>query len=174
MTTPPNPFAAPEPERAQPPASAPPGYGPPAYGTPSPGYGPPPVQGPQPGYGQQPPPGHGQRQAYGQQPPPGYGQQQAYGQPYGGSPFGVPVASPTNGFAIASLVCGIAGFFLLLPSVLAVVFGHLARSQIRQRGEQGAGLAVAGLITGYLGLAFLALIVVVLVGGAFSAATYTS
>ena len=166
MTTPPNPFAAPEPERAQPPgpsSASPPGYGAPGYGTPPPGYGPPSAQGPPSVQG--PPPG------YGQQPPPGYGQQQ---QTYGGSPFGVPVAQPTNGFAIASLVCGIAGFFLLLPSVLAVVFGHLARSQIRQRGEQGSGLAVAGLITGYLGLAFLALIVVAIVAGAFSAETYTS
>lgn len=96
-----------------------------------------------------------------------------YGQPYGQGPygFGVPAPAPTNGFAIAALVCGVAGCFLLLPSVLAVVFGHVARSQIRARGEQGKGLATAGLITGYLGVAFLALIFVVAAGGAFSATT---
>lgn len=146
MTTP-NPFAAPEPRAPDAGAYAPP----PGYGTPPAG---------------QAPPGYGQPYAA-PAPPPGYGP------PYGQGPyaFGVPAAAPTNGFAIASLVCGIAGCFLLLPSVLAVVFGHVARSQIRGRGEHGKGLATAGLITGYIGVAFLALIFVAAVGGAFSAST---
>ncbi len=79
----------------------------------------------------------------------------------------MPVPTSTNGFAIASLVCGIAGCFLLFPSVLGVVFGHLAKSQLKRRPENGAGLATAGLITGYIGLAFLALVVVAGIGGAF-------
>ena len=168
MTTP-NPFAAPEPGPARDggAAAATPGYGRPEPGQPP--YGPPPAT--PPGYGQPPygppttPPGYGQPPSYGQLPPPAYG--------YGASPFGVaPASTTTNGYAIASLVCGIAGFFLLLPSVLAVVFGHLAKSQIRQRGEQGEGLATAGLITGYLGLAFLALLFLLLLVGVLGAATY--
>ena len=47
-------------------------------------------------------------------------------------------------------VCGIG-------SILAVIFGHIARKQIRERGEQGSGLATAGLIIGYIGIGIVAL-----------------
>jgi peptidyl-prolyl cis-trans isomerase B (cyclophilin B) len=58
-----------------------------------------------------------------------------------------PVAPRTNGLAIASLVLGICGFALL-----PVIFGHIALKQIRVRGEGGSGLAIAGLVLGYLGV----------------------
>ncbi len=62
----------------------------------------------------------------------------------------------TNGFAIAALVLGIV-WLLGLGSVLAVIFGHLALTQIaRSDGwEKGRGMALAGLILGYCGLALL-------------------
>lgn len=53
----------------------------------------------------------------------------------------------TNSMAITSLICA-----FLMP-LLGVIFGHVARSQIRRTGEQGAGMALAGLIIGYLSLA---------------------
>jgi len=53
----------------------------------------------------------------------------------------------TNGFAIASLVLGLVGL-----SVLAIVFGHISRSQVKRTGEGGWGLATAGLILGYVEL----------------------
>ena len=60
-----------------------------------------------------------------------------------------PVAK-TNTLAIASLACGLAQFaFGPLATIPAIVCGHLARSQIRRTGEQGAGLALAGLILGW-------------------------
>ena len=60
-----------------------------------------------------------------------------------------PVAG-TNGFAIASLACGLAQFvFGPLATIPAIVFGHMARGQIKRTGEQGAGLALAGLILGW-------------------------
>jgi Domain of unknown function (DUF4190) len=94
-----------------------------------------------------PPPG---QQYYGPQPPyPAY--QQSY------SPY--PPAPPTNGLAIAALVCGVGGFVIGLSFIPAIICGHLARAQIRRTGEQGAGLALAGLILGYVGSAlFIALI----------------
>ena len=56
----------------------------------------------------------------------------------------------TNGFAMASLACGLAQFiFGPLATIPAIVFGHLARYQIKRTGEQGAGLALAGLILGW-------------------------
>jgi Domain of unknown function (DUF1707)/Domain of unknown function (DUF4190) len=60
-----------------------------------------------------------------------------------------PVAK-TNGLAIASLACGLAQFaFGPLATIPAIVCGHMARSQIKRTGEQGAGLALAGLILGW-------------------------
>jgi hypothetical protein len=65
-------------------------------------------------------------------------------------PF-VPPAAKTNGLAIASLACGLSQFVLgPLPTIPAIVLGHLARGQIRRTGEQGAGLALAGLILGWV------------------------
>jgi len=64
-------------------------------------------------------------------------------------PMATPVAR-TNGFAIASLACGLAQFvFGPLATIPAIVFGHMARGQIKRTGEQGAGLALAGLILGW-------------------------
>ncbi len=72
-------------------------------------------------------------------------------------PYPAPVvARHTNGFAIASLVCSLATFVACgIGSILGIVFGHIARSQIKRTGEDGAGMALAGLIIGYvcLGLA---------------------
>jgi hypothetical protein len=64
----------------------------------------------------------------------------------------------TNGAAVAALVFGIIPFFGGVP---AIVLGHVARAQIRRTGERGDGVAVAGLVLGYLWLAFWALILIV-------------
>jgi hypothetical protein len=56
----------------------------------------------------------------------------------------------TNELAIASLACGLAQFALgPIPTIPAIVLGHMARSQIRRTGEQGAGLALAGVVLGW-------------------------
>lgn len=51
---------------------------------------------------------------------------------------------PTNALAIASLICA----FLFAP--LGILFGHLSLSQIKRSGEDGRGMAVAGLVIGYI------------------------
>ncbi|HYI44090.1 MAG TPA: DUF4190 domain-containing protein [Actinomycetota bacterium] len=77
--------------------------------------------------------------------------------PPGGVQFGA-----TNGFAIASLVLGIVGLtgFPLIPSVLALIFGYKGKRQIDRSGgaEQGRGLAVAGIVLGWIGTVFLILL----------------
>jgi hypothetical protein len=72
----------------------------------------------------------------------------------GGRPVPPPPPPGTNAIAITAFVCGIVQFlgFWLLGTVPAIVCGHIARRQIRQTGEQGDGLALAGLILGYVGL----------------------
>jgi len=117
-----------------------PAYGPPAYGQPDngqPAYG-------QPAYGQ---PAYGQP-AYGQ--PYGSGQVPAYGQP------GQPAMTKTNTMAILSLV------FAFLFSPLAIVFGFVAKKQMKERGESGGGLATAGIIIGFLGVLLVILSAIVI------------
>ena len=62
----------------------------------------------------------------------------------------------TNGKAVASLACGIGGF-VVLPvalSIVALVLGYQARSELAQRpGEGGAGMATAGIVLGWVGVA---------------------
>ena len=81
-----------------------------------------------------------------------------------GAPVNIPNAGPVgvrpsaNGKAITSLVCGCIGVcccFTLIASILAVIFGHIAKGEIRASGGQqgGDGMALAGLILGYTGLA---------------------
>src|SRR5439155_13690330 len=80
------------------------------------------------------------------------------------APYPVPVYQTTNGLAVASLI---AGFFWLgwVGSILAVIFGHIALGQINRSGgrEGGSGLAIAGLVLGYMGVATLLLVILVAV-----------
>ncbi len=64
--------------------------------------------------------------------------------PYGPGPYPYPPPPATNGMAIASLICA----FVFAP--LGIVFGHISLSQIRRSGEEGRGLAIAGLVISYL------------------------
>lgn len=115
-----------------------------------------PVDTPQAGYPQAGYPQAGYPQAgYPQAgyPQPGY-PQPGYGT-YAASGYGYPAAPANNGLAVASLVLGIAGIFIvpIIGSIAAVIMGHMARKQIRERGEGGDGMAVGGLVTGYVGAA---------------------
>jgi len=77
-------------------------------------------------------------------------------------PAAVTPMARTNGYAIASLACGLGQFMVgPLATIPAIVFGHMARSQIRRTGEQGDGLAVAGLVLGW-GAVILAIIVIII------------
>ncbi|MFY9528583.1 MAG: DUF4190 domain-containing protein [Candidatus Acidiferrales bacterium] len=67
-----------------------------------------------------------------------------------------------SGKAIGSLICGV--LFMFFPAaVAAIVLGHLAQSQIRNSGGRlkGAGMATTGLILGYIGVAFIPIILIV-------------
>lgn len=77
-----------------------------------------------------------------------------------GQSFGPGYAGRTNTLAVVSLVFGIVG-----GSLVAVILGHIAKSQIRRTGESGSGMATAGLILGYFWLvAFVIYIAYVLIG----------
>lgn len=123
-----------------------------------------------------PTPEQGQQQPYPQAPP--YGQQQyppapPYGQPYGQQPYGQqpyqhpPYGQPpypppyqqqypaygypqpkggTNGLAIASLILA------FLCSLAGLICGIIALNQIRDRQQEGRGLAIAGIVISCLSM----------------------
>lgn len=88
---------------------------------------------------------------------------QGYGQPAGGDKWNV--------LAIVSLV---SAFFV---SLAAIICGHIALSQIKRTGEKGRGLAIAGLVLGYVGLVatiiFIVVVTIVVVNG-INYGTYTT
>lgn len=88
--------------------------------------------------------------------PPGYQAAPAQSPTYG--PGGAP---RTNGLAVAGFVLGLL-WLCYIGSILGVIFGHVALSQIKKSNgmQTGAGLAIAGLVLGYLGLsAFIFLLI---------------
>lgn len=105
--------------------------------------------------------------AAGQPTPPTYPAGTGYPAPGYPSPYGYQVARPTNGVAIASLVVsilavaglacyGLGGYLGLVGAVL----GHVSRRQIRQQGGDGDGMALAGVIMGWLAAAIALLVTV--------------
>jgi peptidyl-prolyl cis-trans isomerase B (cyclophilin B) len=94
--------------------------------------------------------------------PPQSGSPQASGQPQLTAPM------PQNTLALTSMILGICGFITCgVTGIVAVILGHIARKQIRNSAvpQAGDGMALAGLITGYIGsVIFLAYIAFVILG----------
>uniref|UniRef100_UPI0033AF1870 DUF4190 domain-containing protein n=1 Tax=Nonomuraea sp. NPDC003804 TaxID=3154547 RepID=UPI0033AF1870 len=84
-------------------------------------------------------------------PPAGYGEGEWHHVP---PPPPHPPA-PTSGTAVASLVFGVLGLvgswcLFGVPSIIAIILGHVATSKTKRGLRPGHGLAVAGLILGYI------------------------
>ena len=100
-----------------------------------------------------------------QPPTPQYSPAPQYGQPYGSVPqypYGPQMADPTrnNGLAIGAMSTGIASILLacccwpigVAAGIAGGVMGFIARKQIMERGGQGNGMALAGIICGAVGV----------------------
>lgn len=76
------------------------------------------------------------------------GYQGGFQQPYAAYP---PVPK-TNAMAVVSLVASLCGIFVVpvVGSIVGIIFGHIAKSQLKTSGEKGDGMAVAGLVLGYI------------------------
>ena len=72
----------------------------------------------------------------------------------------------TNGFAVASLVLGIV-WIMGHGSMLALALGYIAKRQIDSSGgaQTGRGMAVAGIVLGWVGIALLLAMIVMMVVG---------
>ncbi|MET7286186.1 DUF1707 and DUF4190 domain-containing protein [Streptomyces sp. NPDC005573] len=77
-------------------------------------------------------------------------------------PAFLPLPPPRmNGKAVGSAVCGLLCLLTAgVTGIPAVVLGHSARAEIRRTGEAGAGLAVTGLVLGWLSTVGWALVLV--------------
>jgi hypothetical protein len=131
------------------------GYSPPpaGYSSAAPGYSPPtafaPAQNPQ---------AYGPGVAAGMPAMPGY---QAIPQPG--------IGRRSNTMAVTALVLGVVQFvgwiiFLLpglLAAILAIVLGFVSMKQISRSGESGRGLAIAGVVLGFLGILIVGILVAV-------------
>jgi len=93
--------------------------------------------------------------------------------PYCGAAVGGPAMNPgppawngvqeNSGKATASLVCGIIFFMWPLTAIAAVILGHLALSDIKKSAGRlaGQGMAIAGLVLGYIGIAAIPFILII-------------
>jgi hypothetical protein len=73
-------------------------------------------------------------------------------------------AATTDGLATAALICGIGQLIVGFPAgIAAIILGHKARRRIRQTGQGGSGMALAGLILGYVGTAGFVLLILLFV-----------
>jgi len=136
-------------------------YDPPKPSTPEPGPGPVPGQGPAPAPDQAGPPSPYQ-QPYQQ----GSVYQPGPYQPQAGSPYGYSAPPEKNALGVWSLVLGVLSVVMLfsclvgfLAAIPAVITGHLSRKAQREGLADNGGLALAGIITGWvtIGLTILAI-----------------
>ena len=87
------------------------------------------------------------------------GPQGQYPYPYPSAFVAPPQHQRTNGLAIAALVLGLTEVWTMgLTSLPALICGIGARRQIRERGEEGSGMATTGIVLGALGMFFWGLI----------------
>ena len=80
-----------------------------------------------------------------------------------------PPVPPTNGKAVGSLVCGL----LIVPTlgltgIPAVILGHTARAEIQRTDEGGDGLALTGLVFGWLAVTGWVLMLLLMIAAAAS------
>jgi hypothetical protein len=82
----------------------------------------------------------------------------------------------TNMMAVTSLVLGVvqfAGWFIfllpgLLAAILAIVLGFVSMTQMRRAGESGRGLAITGIVLGFLGIIVVGILAIVGIASANS------
>ena len=117
---------------------------------------------------------------YGSYPPPpppyGYPSPPPYPGPY--DPYQGYPGQQTNSLAVASLITSIAGVIVGIPlaifcyvgwliPVVGAVLGGIALGQIKRSGQQGRGMAIAGIAIGAATAALLVLAMIIVAAAAF-------
>ncbi|MFC5450447.1 DUF4190 domain-containing protein [Paenibacillus aestuarii] len=78
-----------------------------------------------------------------------------------------PQPAQTNGKSIAAMILGILSVVIpyvgLIIGIVAIVFARISLKEIRLRGEQGRGMAIAGLVCGIVGVVIYAVIIAIVI-----------
>jgi hypothetical protein len=88
-----------------------------------------------------------------------------YAYPAAGASYGYTGVPKNNGLAIAAMVCSFFFWIYGLGAILGIVFGFIARSQIKKSNgtQRGEGMALAGIIIGFAGIVIGIILVIVVV-----------
>lgn len=86
----------------------------------------------------------------------------AYGAAGAAPAYGQPTAAKNNTLAVVSLVASLAGLVSGIGFLVGIICGHISLGQIKKTGEQGRGMAVAGLIIGYVGIVLSIIVAIVI------------
>ena len=62
-----------------------------------------------------------------------------------------PVARPTNGLALASMIVSLAGIISCIGFPVGAILGHVALKQVRENNQEGETYAKVGIIVGWIG-----------------------
>jgi hypothetical protein len=107
---------------------------------------------------------------------------------YGVGTYAYPPAPKTNGLAVASMICSLVGAIfsitlILGPAAIAgVIMGHIAMKRLQSSGEGGRGMALTGVIVGWIGIGlfllfgflFVVLPILIAMGAIGAAYTYSA
>lgn len=86
----------------------------------------------------------------------------------------MPVPRPTNGLAVASLVCSVGGIVIWpiwpLTAIAGIILGFVAKSMIDKEGraQGGRGLALAGIIVGFCVVGIAIIVIALIIAAATS------
>ncbi|HWU75498.1 MAG TPA: DUF4190 domain-containing protein [Rhodanobacter sp.] len=89
-------------------------------------------------------------------------------------------AATSSSLAVVSMVFGILAWCVLpfVGAIVAIVCGHLARSEIRRAPSgtriEGDGMALAGLILGYVQMIFWALLLLLVIAVVFFGVAFSN
>lgn len=74
-----------------------------------------------------------------------------------------PPQTRTNGLAIVALVLSLSALSCCVTAPVGAILGHVARRQIQERGEGGAGAAKAAIIVGWIGTGLMVVFAIIVV-----------
>ena len=95
--------------------------------------------------------------------------------PAAGTAYGAYPTQKTNTMAIVSIIASAAAVITGISAIVGIICGHIALGQIKRTGENGRGLAIAGLIIGYIFVGIgLLLILIGIIAAIAGAASYSS
>ncbi|GAB4013491.1 DUF4190 domain-containing protein [Nocardioides ultimimeridianus] len=94
---------------------------------------------------------------------PSYGESPQYGGPqYAGGPGYPGAPAKTDGMAIGALIASVLGFCTCIGFVVGIVLGFISLSRTKASGAGGRGMAIAGIVLGFVGIVLGIVLVVVL------------